>query len=120
MQQKNLSAWLIMRGEGGTAELALSLDLIYHLVEDEVFHAHMENIFDAATRMVVVYSSNDRYIEESAVHVRHRVFTDWVSAQRPRWTQTGFVKNKYPRAINGDRQNDDGETSFADFFIFES
>ena len=51
-----------------------------HLVEDEVFTDYMERLFAAATRYVIVYSSNGAPdIEEHAPHVRHRCFTDWVS-----------------------------------------
>ena len=41
------------------AELALSLDVIYHLVEDDIFEAHLRQVFASATRFVVVYSSNE-------------------------------------------------------------
>ena len=41
-----------------TAELALSLDVIFHLVEDAVFESYMSNLFDSAQRYVIIYSSN--------------------------------------------------------------
>ena len=43
---------------GETADLALSLDVLYHLVEDEVFDAHMRTLFAAGERFVIVFSTN--------------------------------------------------------------
>ena len=44
------------RGEG--AALALSLDVIYHLVEDGVYEAYMARLFQGGERFVAIYSSN--------------------------------------------------------------
>ncbi len=93
-----------------TAELALSLDVIYHLVEDAVFARYMDAVFGSATRHVIVYSS-DRDERTPTAHVRHRKFTDWVAANRPDWRLTERISNRYPESEPGG--------SFADFFIFE-
>ena len=94
------------------AELALSLDVIYHLVEDPIFHAHMEQLFAAAQKFVVIYASN--FERRDAAHVRHRKFTDWVESNRPDFNLIKAIKNPYPY----DPTNSD-ETSFADFFVYE-
>ncbi|HEX4846780.1 MAG TPA: class I SAM-dependent methyltransferase [Novosphingobium sp.] len=94
------------------ADLTLSLDVVYHLIEDSVFEAYMAQLFDASRRYVIVYSSNtDR--KSDAVHVRHRRFTDWVEANRPEFALTGVVRNPYPE------DQDTDNTSFADFYFFE-
>lgn len=95
------------------AELSLSLDVIYHLVEDEVFERYMTQLFDSSTRFVVIYSSNDERMPDSA-HVRHRRFTDWISRNRPNFRQIDFVRNPYPEDVR-----DLDNTSFADFYFFE-
>lgn len=58
---------------GQTGEVAMSLDVVYHLVEDEVFEAYMNRLFHSAERFVVIYST-DFHGEWPAVssHVRHR------------------------------------------------
>jgi hypothetical protein len=66
------------------ADLALSLDVIYHLVEDPVFEVYMVHLFEAAKRYVVIYATNDA-IPSGAPHVRHRRFSAWVEANRPEW-----------------------------------
>jgi SAM-dependent methyltransferase len=97
----------------GQFDLALSLDVIYHLVEDAVFDAYMRSLFARASRFIIIYSSNK--IEPSGVpHVRHRLFTQWIEEHAPRWQQVRYIPNKYP---HDPKWLDD--TSFADFYIFE-
>jgi hypothetical protein len=36
----------------------LSLDVIYHLVETEMFDLHMIHLFQSASRFVIIYSTN--------------------------------------------------------------
>ncbi len=95
------------------ADLTLSLDVIYHLVEDPVFDAYMRHLFALSKRFVIVYSSN---VERSASspHVRHRKFTDWVERQAPEWRLARHVPNRFPTSLQ-----DGQETSHADFYVFE-
>ena len=97
----------------GRFDLALSLDVVYHLVEDAVFEAYMRSLLEHAGRYLIIYSSNK--VEPSGVpHVRHRLFTKWIETNAPQWRQIGFIPNKYPE----DPKRPD-DTSFADFYIFE-
>lgn len=99
---------------GERAELTLSLDVIYHLVEDEVFDNYMRMLFESSTRWVVVYASNhDDTDRAEAAHVRHRQFTRWVETHRPGWALRERIPNRYP--FTGDFRLG----SFSDFFIFE-
>lgn len=95
------------------APLALSLDVIYHLVEDDVFHQYMHRLFNAATRYVIIYSSNEEKASPSP-HLRHRKFTSWVEANRTDFALVQRIPNAYPYS----EKNPDN-TSFADFYIFE-
>ena len=94
------------------ADLALSLDVIYHLVEDDVFDAYMRHVFAAAKRYVIIYASNDE-APSPAPHVRHRRFTDWVEQHELAWRLESHIPNRYPPSLS-----DGEETSFADFFVF--
>jgi SAM-dependent methyltransferase len=98
--------------QGLRAELSLSLDVIYHLIEDEVFEDYMRNLFHASTRMVVIYSSNE-VARTDVPHVRHRRFTDWVEKNCPSFELISTIPNRYPF----DPTNPD-QTSFADFYIY--
>jgi SAM-dependent methyltransferase len=99
---------------GERAELAMSLDVVFHLVEDEVFTSYMRTLFDAAERYVIVYSSNtDENIPGGSPHCRNREFTGWVKANEPGWRLASHIPNRYPY------RGDDRTGSPSDFFIFE-
>jgi SAM-dependent methyltransferase len=97
------------------ADLSLSLDVIYHLVEDEVYHRYMDLLFRSSTRWVIVYSSNIDVNDYSvqSIHVRHRRFTDWVQRAQSDYTVVEHIPNTYPIGQYG------AEGSFADFYIFQ-
>jgi len=103
---------LMQEYEGETAELALSLDVIYHLVEDAVFESYMHRLFDASTRFVIIYSSNtDRQKSMQFPHVRHRHFTDWVKDYMEGWHLEKHIPNNlYEETLT--------EAPPVDFFIY--
>lgn len=99
---------------GETAELTLSLDVIFHLIEDKVFADYMNRLFDSSGKFVIVYSSNtDENKAGQGLHVRHRKFSKWVEGNKPEWKLLEQIPNKYP--FNGDTKTG----SFADFYIYE-
>lgn len=64
------------------ADASLSLDVIYHLIENDAFKSHMEHLFRSARSYVIIYSSNvDRDV--SARHVKHRKFTPYIAGYFP-------------------------------------
>lgn len=106
------SFMLVRDYTGQTAQLALSLDVIYHLTEDAVYEAYMQTLFDAGRDYVVVYSSDRDDEPSQSAHVRHRQFSRWVRANAPGWRLLHHIPNRYP--YTGD--NDTG--SLADFYIY--
>lgn len=97
------------------AELTLSLDVIFHLVEDQVFEEYMKNLLDSSERYCIIYSCDGRDSSTNAQHVRQRMFTSWVTLERPEWNLTDVIKNEFPH--DGTRNPKD--TSFSDFYIYE-
>jgi|SRR5215469_8835780 len=96
----------------GKFDLALSLDVIYHLVENSVFHTYMRRLFETSERYVIVYASNYDALTQ-APHVRHRKFTAWIDKNAPDWRADGYIHNRFPF----DAQNPE-ETSHSDFYFF--
>lgn len=93
--------------EGETVQLALSLDVIYHLIEDEVYHGYMKRLFDSSTQYVIIYSSNtDEQAKVQMNHIKHRKFSDWIEKNRPDWKMIKFIPAH-------------GDETFADFYIYE-
>src|SRR4030042_6147496 len=74
------------------ADLALSLDVLYHLVEDHVFTRYMELLFQAARRFIIIYSSNHDEIT-SLPYERERKFTHYVPAHFPQWQLIVMFEN---------------------------
>jgi SAM-dependent methyltransferase len=65
-------------------DMTISLEVIFHLVEDEVFEDYMVRLFDSAERYVVICSiANDG--SELAPTEKHRDFTRWIADARPDW-----------------------------------
>lgn len=96
------------------AELTLSLDVIYHLIEENVFLTYMKRLFDSSTRLVIIYSSNtERQERFQASHVKHRKFSNWAEKNRPNWKLIQHIPNIYPYA------GDDKTGSLADFYIYK-
>ena len=95
-----------------SVELVLSLDVIFHLVEDDVFDKYMRSLFLRAEKYVIIYSSNFD-APGAAVHVRHRNITDFVQKYFPEFCLKAYVPNLYPF-----EENNPDNTSFCDFMIF--
>lgn len=88
-------------------ELSLSLDVIYHLVEDKIFENYINDLFDGASKYVIIFSTNnDKYQE--AIHHRNRKFEDYINKNILGWHLYRFIENKYK-----------GENSSADFYIYK-
>jgi SAM-dependent methyltransferase len=95
------------------ADLALSLDVIFHLTEERAFQLYLQHLFAAARRFVVIYSSDaeDTPPGEPA-HVRNRRFSAWVEARQPGWRLLRRLPNRYPY------RGDAAAGSVSDFFFY--
>lgn len=94
------------------AELVLSLDVIYHLVEDSVYKKYMVDLFNAAEKFVMIYSSNQS--GEQVHHEKMRNFIEWVERHAPHFKLIEQIKNPFPY-----HPSDPENTSQFDFFIFK-
>lgn len=96
------------------AELALSLDVIFHLVEDTIFHLYMTHLFCAAERFAIIYSSDtdaNRFFQQR--HIRHRLFSEWVKRNSPEYELIRRIPNRYPY------EGESHTRSFSDFYFYE-
>ena len=86
------------------ADCALSLDVVYHLLEDDVFENYMCDLFASSTRFVIIYAWDVEGKKNQ--HVRHRKFTEWIERNIKEWKIVSKIENKeLPSAC--------------DFFIYE-
>jgi|SRR3989344_2945779 len=87
------------------AELALSLDVIYHLIEDNIFELYMKHLFSSSDKFVIIYSDDTN--TKQTYHEKHWQFSKWVETNLPEWKLINKIKNKY------------SNESCADFFIYK-
>lgn len=81
------------------SDLAVSMDVIYHLVEDSIYNKYMNDLFSCARKFVVVYSTNhDNNPMLKMPHVRHRNFSKWINNNKKEWKFYKKVDNKFPSA----------------------
>lgn len=99
-----------------TSDLVLSLDVIFHLTEDDVYERHLEHVFGASRKYVVLYTSDldDPGMDgEFAAHMRHHPVLRDVAKLYPDWRLTSRIENPHPWSL------EDLEGSISDFFIYE-
>jgi SAM-dependent methyltransferase len=88
------------------AELAISLDVIYHLVEDRVFATYLDHLFAAARRYVIIYST-DMVMAGTGPHVRHRPISARIEKSYAQWRVAQVVRGPV------------AEPGRPDFFVYE-
>lgn len=77
------------------SDLTMSLDVIYHLVEDNVFDKYMTDLFDSSRKWVIIYSSNtDEKVKLQARHVKHRKFSKWIEENKKSWKLYNKIENE--------------------------
>ncbi len=100
------------------SDLSISLDVIYHLSNDEIYFSYLRDLFSIGTKYVIIFSnSTSSYhqgVNERSEYVRFRDVLSDVAKTFDEWKLIGAEPNIYPFNLSIP-----DETSFADFFIFE-
>lgn len=65
------------------SDVTFSLDVTYHVVEDEYFNEYMHNLFRLTNKYVLIYSINSDNSSGFAEHLKNRKFVDWVNINYP-------------------------------------
>lgn len=102
---------------GERADLSISLDVLYHLVEDDLFTSYMARLFASAKRFVAIYSSNDPSMKDVNSHVLHRKFTEWTD-EHPNFRLSKYIENPYHKR-NQPTDAPNSEYTPSDFYLFE-
>ena len=91
------------------SDLVLSIDVIFHLVDDEVYRRYIETIQKATRKFLIIYSSDTDDNGLFGSHIRHRKFSDDIRMKMIKKTP-----NRYPYLTYGEKG------SFSDFYIFQT
>jgi SAM-dependent methyltransferase len=67
-----------------TADMALSMDVLFHFPDDTDYHAYLDRLFASAWRLVLIYAT-DYDGGRTARHVMRRHFTPDIAARFPAW-----------------------------------
>lgn len=71
---------------GAKCDLALSLDVLFHLIDDKGYYTYLDNLFGSAERLVLIHSTDrDEYGNS---HVRHRSVATDIESHQPSWVLT--------------------------------
>lgn len=99
--------------DSSKGDLAISLDVIYHLIEDKIYEQYMRRLFSSSQKYVCIYSSN--FEKQLTVHVKNRKFTDWIDKnEKEQWKLLKIIRNRYPYS-----ENSPNDTSWSDFYFYE-
>jgi SAM-dependent methyltransferase len=88
------------------ADLTLSVDVIYHLVETSVFEKYIRDLFSVAKRYVIIYSTNFDQTKDSP-HQVNRHFTSYIEKNIMGFDLIKKIVNPYK-----------GKNTMSDFYIY--
>jgi len=94
-------------------DLSMSLDVIFHLLEDDVYEQYMEDLFSLSNKYVIIYSSNHEEFTKW-MEYRHRKFMRYIVENVKGFELMKFLPNKYQHQIGRE-----SETSQSDFYFFK-
>ncbi|WP_425392305.1 methyltransferase domain-containing protein [Ekhidna sp.] len=112
--KENMSFSTMKEYVGQQYDVTLSLDVLFHLVEDEVYKEYLDTLFKASRYQVIIYSSNTNDNSSNYYpQVRHRKFTEDIKLWYPDFKLKDTISNKFP--FKGSSKSG----SFSDFYFFE-
>lgn len=91
------------------AELGLSMNVIFHLVDDKIYDLYMRHLCSTAKRFMIIYSTDtdEQFQPRQAQHMKHHCFSKWIEREHPEWKLLKRIPNRYP------------EVSSSTFFVYE-
>ncbi|MBW7941738.1 MAG: class I SAM-dependent methyltransferase [Candidatus Kuenenia stuttgartiensis] len=75
------------------SDVSLSLDVLYHIVETDIYESYLKDLFALANKYVIIYATD--YDEYETDHVVHRKFTKFIRLAIPEWSLTKVIENPY-------------------------
>jgi len=86
-----------------SADLSMSIDVIFHLVEDSVYDAYLDRLFAAGRRFVIVYSTSGDMVATGTSHVRHRDVAGDIARRFPGFARMTQDEAGVPPPVRFDR-----------------
>lgn len=86
-------------------DVAISCDVLYHLINRDIFESYLFNLFSFSKQFVIIYARNED-AKDLASHVLIRKFTDFIAHEFPQWQLIHQTPNPFP-------------PNKCDFFVFK-
>ena len=77
------------------SDLTMSLDVLYHILEEECYVTYLKNLFSSSSNYVLIYSNN--YNGHIVGHMHTRKFTNDVENMFPNWSLHEKINQIYPK-----------------------
>lgn len=100
-----------LEGKRGQWDLALSLDVLYHLIDQIEFEQYLRTLFSLSEKYVIIYAPDQEPSFPTALHVRYRKFSEVITQRFPEWKLIHRIPNKYSSQTTGAVSN-------SEFFIY--
>lgn len=98
--------------QGAMADLAMSLDVLFHIIEPRAFELYLEHLFRSAIRFVIIYSSD--FDAVTSPHENRISFSMYVRETFKDWCLAESIDNRFPY----DPYNPD-TTSHSKWFVYK-
>jgi len=82
------------------SDLTMSLDVLYHILEDELYFNYLKQLFSSSSNYVLIYSNN--YNGHIEGHMHTKKFTDDVEKKFPNWELQKKINQMYPKKSSAD------------------
>lgn len=92
----------------GVFGLGLSLEVIFHILEDDIYDLYMSTLFDRCRTVLIQTAADPGPVRTAGSHIVWRDTQKWVQDNRPE----ALCIHHIPRPF--------GERSFSDFFVYRT
>ena len=80
---------------GLTFDISMSLEVIFHIIDDEIYRKYLYDLFSSSHHLVIIFSSNFEEYKGVTSHIKHRAFTDYISSTFTNWDLLKYIKNPH-------------------------
>src|SRR5581483_12428603 len=87
-----------------SADCAISLDVIFHLIEDDIFARYIDNLFRSGLHFVIIYGLDEEQSRPGHVSVRFRKYSEYIAKNIPHFRPALHIRRK---------------EAFGDFYLYE-
>jgi SAM-dependent methyltransferase len=110
---KNKKFIILDKNFNTKAELTLSCDVLFHLINLNIWEKHIDNLFNISTKYVIIYAYD--FDQDWNNHCKSRKFTDFIKKKYSNWQLIKVIKNEYPLFEGCDDKN----ASMSDFYFYK-